>query len=386
VTDTRYHRHNLIDWFSQDALAKTKIAVVGAGAVGNEVVKNLALLGVGELHIFDLDKIEEHNLTRSVLFRSSDIGESKATVAAKRAMDLDPNISAIPYHGDFWTLVSLSDLRSFDVLFCCVDNFEARIRCNTLCYLTGVDFVNTGIDSRSAVVELYPFSQSRDAGCLECNMPPSVYQRIAQRYSCGYLRKVSFVERKIPTTIITSTTVASLAVSRGLRFGEADGQAAAQRIYVDTIAGSLTRTDLGRTEACPCCGRFTHPPHILSAHRDIAQLAELEGGDVTVLSSEPILVSYSITPQNEEHIVFERASSFTSDYPASLAADPGAVSLEIRDQFTLGEVARRFAGRSMPCKFAVVLGQDATLVFEFEGNSYERRESDHPNRRPYAKG
>jgi molybdopterin/thiamine biosynthesis adenylyltransferase len=387
VTKTRYHRHNLIDWFSQDALAESKIAVVGAGAVGNEMIKNLALLGVGEIHIFDLDKIEEHNLTRSVLFRSSDIGESKATVAAKRAMDLDPNILAVPYHGDFWTLVSLSDLRSFDVLFCCVDNFEARIHCNTMCYLAGVDFVNTGIDSRSAVIEFYPFSQSRDAGCLECNMPPSLYQRIAQRYSCGHLRKVSFVERRIPTTIVTSTVVASLAVSRGLRFGEGGGQAVAQRFYVDTIAGSLTRTDLARTEACSCCGRFTQPPHILPANRDIGGLAEFEGDDVTVVCSEPVLVSYSIAPQNEEHIVFERASSFTSDYPVSLADDPGAVSLEIRDQFTLGEVARRFfAGRSMPCKFAVVLGQGATLVFEFEGDSHERREGNHPNSRPNSQG
>jgi molybdopterin/thiamine biosynthesis adenylyltransferase len=89
VTDARYHRHNLIDWFSQDALAKTKVAVIGAGAVGNEVIKNLALLGVGEIYVFDLDVIEEHNLTRSVLFRDADIGQPKAAVAAKRAMELD---------------------------------------------------------------------------------------------------------------------------------------------------------------------------------------------------------------------------------------------------------------------------------------------------------
>ena len=220
------------------------------------MIKNLALLGVGEVHIFDLDNIEEHNLTRSVLFRPSDIGESKATVAAKRAMDLDPNITAIPYHGDFWTLLSLSDLRSFDVLFCCVDNFEARIRCNTLCYLAGVDFVNTGIDSRSAVVELYPFSQSRHGGCLECNMPLSVYHRIAQRYSCGYLRKVSFIERKIPTTIITSSAVASLAVSRGLRFGEAGDQAAPRRFcrrstdhWIDPSRGERNHPRPHSTEA-----------------------------------------------------------------------------------------------------------------------------------------
>jgi molybdopterin-synthase adenylyltransferase len=386
VTDARYQRHSLSDWFSQEALAKTKTAVIGAGAVGNEVIKNLALLGVGEIHIFDFDRIEEHNLTRSVLFRSSDIGEPKANVAAEGAMDLDPNVSAVPYHGDFWMLLSLSDLRTFDVLFCCVDNFEGRIHCNTLCYLAGVDFVNTGIDSRSAMVELYPFARSRAVGCLECNMPPSVYQRIAARHSCGYLRKASLIERKIPTTIIASTAVASLAVSRGLRFGEVDGQAAAQRFYIDTIAGSLTRTELSRTEGCPCCGRFTRRAHILPARREIAKLAELEGDSVTVLSSDPILVSYRVAPENEEHIVFERASLFTSDYPASLAPDPGAVSLEIRDQFTLGELARRFAGRSMPCKFAVVMAEDASLVFEFEGNPHERRESDHQNGRPNAEG
>ena len=219
MTDTRYHRHNLIDWFSQDALAKTKVAVIGAGAVGNEVIKNLALLGVGEIYVFDLDVIEEHNLTRSVLFRDADIGQSKAAVAAKRAMELDRNVSAVAVHGDFWSELTLSHLRSFDVVICCVDNFEARIRSNLLCYLAGVDFVNTGIDSRSASIELYPFSRSRQIGCLECNLPGSVYRRIAERYSCGHLRKVSFIERKIPTTIVTSTAVASLAVSLGLRLG-----------------------------------------------------------------------------------------------------------------------------------------------------------------------
>jgi molybdopterin/thiamine biosynthesis adenylyltransferase len=145
------------------------------------------------------------NLTRSVLFRDFDIGRPKAEVAAQRAAELDENIRAIPVHGDFWDHLSLSALKTFDILFCCVDNFEARIRCNTLCYLAGTDFVNTGVDSRSALVELFPFSRGTAGGCLECNLPGTVYSRIAERYSCGHLRKLSFVEKKIPTTIITST-------------------------------------------------------------------------------------------------------------------------------------------------------------------------------------
>jgi len=110
VTGTRYARHDLIDWFSQEELAELKVIVIGAGAVGNEVIKNLALLGVGETSIFDFDQIEQHNLTRSVLFREGDIGQAKADVAAARARELDPNITVRSHVGDFWSLLSLRDL------------------------------------------------------------------------------------------------------------------------------------------------------------------------------------------------------------------------------------------------------------------------------------
>ena len=196
MTEERYLRHNLIDWFSQERLNETKIAVVGAGAVGNEVIKNLALLGIGEIHVFDFDTIEKHNLTRSVLFRESDVGLSKAEVASRRAMEMDPNIKVIPIIGDFWDRLSLAELQTFDVLFCCVDNFEARIRCNTLCLLSKVDLVNVGVDSRYAGVEVYPFSHSISDGCFECNLPPSVYTRMAERFPAGNFESCPLSRRK----------------------------------------------------------------------------------------------------------------------------------------------------------------------------------------------
>ena len=365
--EMRYHRHSLIEWFSQEAIANTKVAVIGAGAVGNEVIKNLALLGVGEIQIFDFDTIEEHNLTRSVLFRDADIGRPKAEVAAQRAIELDSNITAMPVHGDFWDRLSLSSMKAIDVLFCCVDNFEARIRCNVLCYLAGTDFVNIGIDSRSALVEMFPLSRTATAGCLECNLPDTVYSRIAQRYSCGHLRKLSFVEKKIPTTIITSAAAASLAVSLGLRMGSDAGEPEARRIYLATISGSLTRTVLGRAEACPCCGRFEDKPVILSCRPEIDGLPADTAEEATVIVSDPILASYRIAGQDGENIVFKRASEFDSDFPAGVATDPGAVELEIRDQFSLAELSKRFAGRAMPCKFAIVSGANGTFVYEFVG-------------------
>ena len=161
MTAERYERHTLIEWFDQDMVHGLRAIVVGAGAVGNEVIKNLVLLGVGELHVFDLDVIEASNLTRSVLFREGDIGRPKAACAAERARELDPNVNVSSYHGDFWRTLSFSLLRSSAVVFCCVDNYEARIRLNRLCAIAGVPLINVGIDSRFAVVEQFGFN----SGC-----------------------------------------------------------------------------------------------------------------------------------------------------------------------------------------------------------------------------
>ena len=58
----------MIGWWDQSKISTAKVLVVGAGALGNEVLKNLALLGFGHIHIIDMDTIDESNLTRSVLF------------------------------------------------------------------------------------------------------------------------------------------------------------------------------------------------------------------------------------------------------------------------------------------------------------------------------
>lgn len=361
----RYARHNLIDWFSQDAVAGSRVVVVGAGAVGNEVIKNLALLGVGEIAVYDLDRIEQHNLTRSVLFRESDVGQWKAEVAAERARQLDPNIKVTAFVGDFWLGLSLRGLRDYDVVFCCVDNFEARIRCNTLCLVAGIDLINLGIDSRFGVVEAFRFAGGADAACYECALPDTVYQRMAQRYSCGHLRKVSFVERKIPTTIITSAAAASLGVSLGLRLGPGSG-GISSRAFIDTITGSATNTELVRNPLCPACGRLPARPAIMTSHRNVGQLSTLGPlKHVSVTLSEPVVAGYRVGDTRTN--VFKRASDFDDTYANQLADDPAKVDIEIRDQFELDELIERFASLPIPTKFAIVDDGERTVVFEFEG-------------------
>ena len=64
----KYNRQKGITWWDQSALRASHVLVVGAGALGNEIVKNLALVGVGKISIVDMDQIEHTNLARCVFF------------------------------------------------------------------------------------------------------------------------------------------------------------------------------------------------------------------------------------------------------------------------------------------------------------------------------
>ena len=96
----RYHRLKLIPWWDQQRLRDSKVMVVGAGALGNEILKNLALLGVGHILVCDFDHVEPSNLSRSVLFRPNDTGQSKSQIAAERTHELNSDVQAAWLHGD----------------------------------------------------------------------------------------------------------------------------------------------------------------------------------------------------------------------------------------------------------------------------------------------
>lgn len=194
---------DLISWWERERVQSAKVMVVGAGALGNEVIKNLALMGVGHLFIIDFDQIEAANLARSVLFRDQDTGRPKAETAAARAKALNPDIRVQYFHGDVTHELGLGLVRRMDVVVGCLDNREARLALNRFAYWTNKPWVDGAIQELLGLVRVFLPGQG---ACYECTLTEQARRELSLRYSCPLLARSNLLLGKVPTT----PTIASI--------------------------------------------------------------------------------------------------------------------------------------------------------------------------------
>ena len=210
----RYSRLRLIGWWDQDKIRAAKVLVVGAGAIGNEVLKNLALLGVGRIWVIDLDEIEDSNLTRSVLFRHEDCGKSKAIAAAEEVRNINPDVNITPIHGNVITDLGLGLFRDVDVVIGALDNREARLWVNRSCWKVGTPWIDGGIQEISGVAKVFV---PPDGACYECAMTENDYRLINLRYSCPLLKREDLMAGKVPTAPTIASMIGGLQVQEALK-------------------------------------------------------------------------------------------------------------------------------------------------------------------------
>lgn len=369
MSQNRYLRHSMIDWFDQGAIRRARVLVIGAGAVGNETLKCLGLLGIGRIHVTDFDRIELHNLTRAVLFRETDVGRFKAEAAAEAMKCISPDTTVTFDVGDFWRSLSFKRLAEFDAVFCCVDNFEARIRLNRLCRIVRSDLYNAGIDSRFACAEKYPFGLQPDAACYECGLPQSAYERVKERYSCGWLKRKAYEEKKIPTTIVTSSLAAAMMCSLFLQRNHAASASGAVRVFSDTITGYTSVVSMKPAQECVACSicRVGSGFHTITRRSIVEFCRNLGlGDDGVVWLSDPIVLRVRCRKCGTLKTVNDLAEKY--DESLAYCRSCGMVSneVEVRDSITLGELESRLTGTIPPVKYARFATRDGAIIVETE--------------------
>ncbi len=212
--ESRYHRQELISWWDQRRLAAARVLVVGAGALGNELLKNLTLLGIGKVLVIDMDRIENSNLSRCVLFRESDEGSYKAEVAASAARSINPDLQIGAIIGDVRVDIGLGVFDAADIVLGGLDNREARLHVNQSCWKVGTPWVDGAIEGLMGMMRVFvpPLS-----ACYECTMNDRDHELMAARKSCALLTRDQMLEGKVPTTATTASIVAGMQIQEAIK-------------------------------------------------------------------------------------------------------------------------------------------------------------------------
>jgi adenylyltransferase/sulfurtransferase len=248
LREDRYHRQSLIEWWDQRRVAGTRILVIGAGALGNEILKLLALIGSGSTLVYDPDRIERSNLSRSVLFREADEGAHKATVAVQRMHELNADVRGHAVCENVLAKAGLGVFLWADVVIGAVDNREARVFINSACARTGRTWVDGAIEGLSGIVRV--FTPQRGS-CYECTMNATDRKLLAQRRSCALLARNAVARGHVPTSAVSASIVGAMQVQEAIKVVHGQATLAGEGMHIDGLYNQVSRVAYPRRAECP---------------------------------------------------------------------------------------------------------------------------------------
>lgn len=130
---------------SYECLRESKCLLVGAGGIGSELLKDLVLMRIGEIHVVDLDTIDLSNLNRQFLFRQTDIKKPKACTAVK-AVQHYSHSKLVSHQGNIMSTKEfpLHWYSQFDIIYNALDNLAARRYVNKMAQFLKVPIIESG--------------------------------------------------------------------------------------------------------------------------------------------------------------------------------------------------------------------------------------------------
>jgi len=237
----RFDRMRRIEWLDIDKIQRARCLVVGAGALGNEVVKCMILAGFSDITVVDMDNIVESNLSRCVFFRDGDNGRKKAEVVAERAGELYSGSKVKP-------IVSrIQDISKwdFDIVFGCLDNISARLHVNSHARYHKIPYIDGATDGFRGKVQVI----LETGPCLECGMNSSHMKIIDERFSCTGGGAI-FIP-KMAAEITTTSIIAAAQVREAMKILSGRRESCLKNVmYYDGLSGAMIHLEISEDSNC----------------------------------------------------------------------------------------------------------------------------------------
>ncbi len=170
MAEDRYERLKAI--FGESGLSrvqKMKIAVVGCGNLGGQLLQHLAMLGVRVIAVVDNQCVERANLSNQA-FDVRHLEMPKVLARKEQIARINPqcNVRALPARLEH---LGLGTFKDFHLIFCCLDNLRSRVFLNELCLLLAVPWVDAATDGsgRSLYGKVSSYAGSAGAACSVCS-------------------------------------------------------------------------------------------------------------------------------------------------------------------------------------------------------------------------
>ena len=289
VREDRFSRFRLIPWWDQKKLQSARVLVIGAGALGNEILKNLGLLGFERIVIVDLDKVEESNLSRTILYRDGDVGSYKAEAAARSVKALAPNVRIRPLVANVVQDCGLGLFAWSDVIIAGLDNREARLCINRCAWKMNRPWIDGAIEGINGVAKVF---LAGTAPCYECTLGETDWKLLEQRMSCNMLLREAITEGKIATTPTISSVIAGIEVQEAVKLLHGMPTLAGSGFVFEGLNHTSYKVEY--TENADCMSHFTYES-VTELPRKSSEwtLEDLRGHGAEDLGATAVVVEFS---------------------------------------------------------------------------------------------
>ena len=169
----RYSRQIIlkkVGTLGQKKLSKSSVLIVGAGGLGSPIAIYLAAIGVGNIGIIDKDNVEMSNLSRQIIFNTSDINKSKSLSAIRKIKKLNPNIKLKSFNKKLSEKNVNEIVKSYNLILDGSDNFRTRFLINDSCLKNKKILISGAVNKFDGQVYTFNFLK-RNSPCLRCFIP-----------------------------------------------------------------------------------------------------------------------------------------------------------------------------------------------------------------------